>query len=417
MPIKKGLSTLVDISPNFSDQSLENSVYDIKAVDQDDGYQFIKSQFDVDTAIRTNIVLTESQKNDALETLYAAQPHLQIGRYLTDIIRHTKSIINGSILPEDGTFQEIIGSVQSLQSLIPMLYGGTAKDKSRGVNDHLGTLNNIFLTTEDSTAPVFTRLKEIMQLIDKTARTNGTLATGTAAVRYSNTQLVLFLNSVVADSTDFQETLDNRVNQAAGNMASLNTRISDAIPGEVIEKLVGIKDEITDQVSLENSNLVSIRDYIQSLIDVQNYAGMGSDDEMAELLSKVAQSPEWVDYYKNYKDNFASLNPIYTTNSDSEKQAMINTIYTNSGLPDVQDPLDIIAVANKARRDSRIDTAGFDRLTVDEIVTQSCQQLKIPIQNRQIYTQSELLLENMNDEDRRQIARALDLNQSADTLS
>ena len=96
---------------------------------------------------------------------------------------------------------------------------------------------------------------------------------------------------------------------------------------------------------------------------------------------------------------------------------MINTIYTNSGLPDVQDPLDIIAVANKARRDSRIDTAGFDRLTVDEIVTQSCQQLKIPIANREIYTQSELLLENMNDEDRRQISQALDLNQSADTLS
>ncbi len=417
MPIKKGLSSLVNISPNFSNQALENSVYDIKAVDKDDGYLWIKSAFDMDTAIHDNTVLTTTQKNDALETLYNAQPHLQIGRYLNDVIRHTKSIIDGSILPEDGTFQEILSGAQSLQSLIPLLYGGTAKDKSRSINDHIGTLNNIFITTEDSTAPVFTRLKEIMQLIDTTARVNSGLQTGSAAVRYSNSQLVIFLSTIVADSTDFQETLDNRVNQAAGNMANLNTQIGNEIPGEVIEQLVGIKDEITDQVSLENTNIVTLRDYIQSLIDVQNYAGMGSDDEMAKLLSNVAQAPEWVNYYKTYKENFAALNPIYTAKSDSDKESMINDIYTGAGLPDVKDHLDLVAVSEKAKRDSRINTEGFDKLTIQEIITKSCQQLKIPIENKIIYTQSELLLDNMDAEDRNSISRALDLNESVDTLS
>ena len=144
---------------------------------------------------------------------------------------------------------------------------------------------------------------------------------------------------------------------------------------------------------------------------------MGSDEDMAELLSKVAQSPQWVNYYKTYKENFASLNPIYTTNSDADKDTLIDTIYTNSGLPDVQDHLDFIAVANKAKRDSRIDTAGFDRLNVEEIITQSCRQLEISIDKFPIYTQSEMLLDNMNAEDKRRIAQALDLNQSADTLS
>ena len=100
MTIKKGLTSLANSTPNFSNQALENAINEIKAIDKDDGYQFIKSQFDVDTAIHNNTVLTASQKNDALETIYAAQPHLQIGRYLNDIIRHTAKIIDGSIIQE-----------------------------------------------------------------------------------------------------------------------------------------------------------------------------------------------------------------------------------------------------------------------------------------------------------------------------
>ena len=159
MTVNKGLKSIAESSPNFSNQALENAINDIKAVDKDDGHQFILSQFAVDEAIRDNTVLTQTQKNDALETLYNAQPHLQIGRYLTDIIRHTNTILDGSIIPgnpdvvtgEDGqgTFSEILQLVQGLQQTIPAQFGLTAAEQSKDVNDHLGSLNNIFTTTDD----------------------------------------------------------------------------------------------------------------------------------------------------------------------------------------------------------------------------------------------------------------------------
>jgi len=424
MTVNKGLLSIVENTPNFSNQALENAVNDIKAVDQDDGYQFIKSQFDVDTAIRTNIVLTTSQKNDALETLNAAQPHLQIGRILTDVVRHTASIVDATIIPLDdadnptpATFLEILQQVQTVQGLVPELYGVTPADKSRAVNDHLGTLNNIFLTTEDSRAPVFTRLKEIMQRIDTTGRVNSTLATGTAAVRYSNTQLVLFLNSVVEDSTDFQTTLDNRVNQAAGNMAALNTRIGNALQGEVIEDLVAIKDEITDQVSLENANLVSIGTYIETLSNNISFAALAEDENLRILMSRVAQNKQWQTYFEDYNNEKENLNPIYTTNTDSDKSAIIDQVLADSGLPDVTDSTDLDAVAGKAQRDNRVDTANYDRYTAELQIKDACKQLGITTVNRTINALSGTLLRNMNQHDRDEVARQLDSNESADTLS
>ncbi len=423
MTVNKGLLSIVENTPNFSNQALENTVNEIKAVDQDDGYQFIKSQFDVDTAIRTNIVLSTSQKNDALETLNAAQPHLQIGRILTDVVRHTASIVDATIIPLDdadnptpATFLEILQQVQTVQGLVPELYGVPAKDKSRAVNDHLGTLNNIFLTTEDSTAPVFTRLKEIMQLIDTNARTTVALQTATAAVRFSNTQLVTFLNSVVADSTDFQTTLDNRVNTTAGNMANLNTRISQ-IPGDPTTDLVAIKDEITDQISLENSNLVGIGTYIETLSNNTSFVSLAEDDDLRILMSRVAQNKQWQTYFEDYNNEKENLNPIYTTDTDSDKSAIINQVLADSGLPDVTDATDLASVAAKAQRDTRIDTANYDRYTVEQQIIKSCEQLGITTANRTITALSGTLLRNMNQHDRDEIARQLDSNESANTLS
>jgi hypothetical protein len=412
--IKKGLSTLVDISPNFSDQAIENAVDQIKV-------GWVIKSFELDALITANSVLPLSQKNDIKDTINNI-PYLNLGRLLGDLLRHTKSIIDGSILPitdalnpTPGTFEEILGSVQSLQGIIPLMNGGTAKDKSRSVNDHLGSLNNILLESDDgSTLPAMTMLKESVDFIVGFNLSNET------ALETAYDNLKAHINSLTDDSTDIEHRtplltpLSNAVATAHTNFNnSLNTNTFLAKRDQL--QLAEIK--IEKQVSLENANLVTIRDYIKSLIDVQNYAGMGSDDEMAELLSKVAQAPEWVNYYKTYKDNFASLNPIYDTTGTADKKTLVDTIYTNSGLPDVQDPLDIFAVANKAQRDSRIDTAGFDRLNVDEIIIKSCQQLNISIADKEVYTLSELLLENMNDEDRRQISQALDLNQSADTLS
>ena len=424
MTVNKGLASLIDTDPNLSNQAQENAINDIKAVDKDDGYQFIKSQFDVDTAIHNNTVLTASQKNDALATIYAAQPHLQIGRYLNDTIRHTNTILDGSIMPFDPTletktftFIEALQTVDALQTTIPQILGVPASTKSRGVNDHFGLLNNMFTRSEDSTQPVFTRLKELMQLIDTTARTNGTLATGTAAVRYSNTQLVTFLAGVRDDSTDFQTTLDNRVNQSAGNMASLNTRIGDAIQGDIIAELVSIRDKIVTQQTLENSNIVSLRTYIESITNNDALAGLAEDKDMRELLTKVAQNTLWQNYYNDYETNKARLNPVYEISTDSDKSSVIDAVLQSRGLPDVSDYLDFAAVANKTKRDDRIDTKNYDLYSDEQIITKSCEQLGIVTANRSIEDQSNSLLDNMNENDRSVVANELDQNEDVDTLS
>ena len=423
MTVNKGLASLIDTDPNLSNQAQENAINDIKAVDKDDGYQFIKSQFDVDTAIHNNTVLTASQKNDALETLYAAQPHLQIGRYLNDTIRHTNTILDGSIMPFDAsvetktfTFIEALQTVESLQTTIPQILGVPASAKSRDVNDHFGLLNNIFTTSQDSTQPIFTRLKELMQLIDTTSRTTSALNTATAAVRYSNTQLVDFLATIVADSTDFQTTLDNRVNTAAGNMANLNTRISQ-IPGDPNVELISIRDKIVTQQTLENSNIVSLRTYIESITNNDVLAGLAEDKDLRELLTKVAQNTSWQNYYNDYETNKSRLNPLYAISTDSDKSSVIELVLQSRGLPDVSDYLDFAAVANKTKRDDRIDTKNYDLYSDEQIITKSCEQLGITTANRSIEDQSNSLLNNMNENDRNVVANELDQNEDANTLS
>ena len=73
-------------------------------------------------------------------------------------------------------------------------------------------------------------------------------------------------------------------------------------------------------------------------------------------------------------------------------------------------------MANKAKQDSRIDTAGFDLLFTEMIITKSCEQLGLSTRGS-VYNQSELLLSNLNQRDRDLVAEQLDLNESAGTLS
>tara|TARA_B100001115_G_scaffold181598_1_gene176127 strand:+ start:6216 stop:7487 length:1272 start_codon:yes stop_codon:yes gene_type:complete len=423
MTIKKGLRSLAENTPNFSNQSVENAINDIKAVDKDDGHQFILSQFLLDEAIRDNTVLTTSQKNDVLDTLYNAQPHLQIGRYLNDVIRHTNTIIDGSIIPLDdaanptpSTFLEILQNVQTIQGLVPDLLGISAAEQKRSVNDHLGILNGIFLSTTDSTAPVFTRLKEIMQLIDTNSRTTSALNTAVTNAAVANLNLRTFINGVVADSTDFQTTLDNRVNSVVTMFSTLNTRISE-IPGDPTVDLASIREEINVQVALENSNLSGIIDYIDTLTSNISFSTLAEDIEMRELMTKVAGDPNWQSYFREYEQNQNNLNPIYTTESDLDKDSIIEEVLSARGLPDVTDSTNFQAVVNKARRDSRIDTANFDRLSAEEQIIKSCEQLGITTANRTISSLSNSLLKNLNKHDRDTIAKELDLNQSSETHS
>ena len=413
MTVNKGLASLADNQPNFSNQALENAVNTLKV-------GWVTKSFELDSVIASNGVLTTSQKNDLKDDINNVT-HLNLGRTLGDLIRHTSTILDGSIIPGNpdissgpngqGSFIEILGSVQGLQTTIPSLYGIPASDRKRAVNDHLGTLNNIFTTTEDSSAPVFTSLLESINFI-----VTANLATETALeTAYDN--LKNFINSVVADSTDFQETLDN----FATAVATAHTNMNNALPAEPLlthrNNLIAQREKINVQVALENSNITGIRTYMESLSDNLAYTSLAEDVTLRELMSKVAQNKQWQDYFENFENEQENLNPIYTIDTDSDKGTLIDQIYTNSGLPDVLESFDLVAVAEKAQRDSRIDTAGFDTLTESQIITKSCGQVGIVTANRTIYSQSESLLNNMNQHDRDEIARRLDLNESSDTLS
>ena len=410
MTVNKGLLSLVENTPNFSNQALENAVNTLKV-------GWVIKGTELDTDIQNNNVLTTSQKNDLKNDINNIT-HLNLGRTLGDLVRHSASIIDATIIPLDdadnptpSTFLEILQQVQTVQNLIPGLYGVPAKDKARAVNDHLGTLNNIFSTTEDSSAPVFTSLLESINFI---ARAN--LATETALeTAYDN--LKNFINSVVADSTDFQQTLDN----FATAVATAHTNFNNALASEPLlthrNNLTAMREKINTQVALENSNLVNIDTYIETLSNTISFASLAEDDTLRQLMVNVAQDTNWQNYFTNYESEQANINPIYTAGTDSDKSAIIDQVLADSGLPDVIDFLNLEAVADKSERDDRIDTKGYDSLTTEQRITKSCEQLGLTTANNSIYDQSERLLNNMNQHDRDEIAKQLDLNESASTLS
>ena len=417
MAINKGLTSLVNASPNFSNQALENAINDIKSVDKDDGYSWIKSSIDADTAIEDNTVLTASQKNDLKDTINN-QSHLNIGRYLGDLIRHTSTILDGSIVPlEDpdndvgANFLELLQSVQGLQSTIPNLYGVSAEDKKRGVDDHFGILRGKLLETDDSSLPVMTTLKESITFINN-ANLVAETALGTA---YDN--LKNFINSVVADSTDFQQTLDT----FATAVATAHTNFNNALVSEPYltkrTQLTTDRDEINTQVALENSNLTNIRTYITSLTEYFGYTNLAQDTKLSSLITKISNNADWRDYFENYNTRQNNSDPIYTIDADSDKESVINQVLIARGLPEVVDYMDLESVANKAKKDSRIDTKEFDLKTTEQIITKSCEQLNIVVSIRSIYNQSRELLDNMNKFDRQLIANELDLNESSNTIS
>lgn len=410
MTVAKGLKSLAESSPNFSNQALENAVDTLKV-----GWVIKSSQLDTD--IQNNTVLTTSQKNDLKDDINNLT-HINIGRTLGDLIRHSASIIDGTIIPLDdasnptpSTFLEILQNVQTIQGLVPEVQGVPASEASRDVNDHLGTLNNIFVTTEDSTAPVFTSLLESINFI-----VTANLATETA-LETAYDDLRNFINGVVGDSTDFQQTLDT----FATAVATAHTNFNNALAAEPLlthkNNLIAMREKINVQVALENSNLTGILTYVDTLSSNLSYSALAEDSELRKLMANVAQNTNWQTYFNDYETNQANLNPVYTTDTDSDKSAIIDQVLSDSGLPDVTDATDLAAVAAKAQRDSRIDTANYDRFTVEQQITKSCEQLGITTANRTITSLSNTLLNNMNQHDRDEIAKQLDLNESSATLS
>ena len=409
MTINKGLLSIVENEPNFSNQALENSVATLKL-------GWVAKSSTLDSLIVTNPILTASQKSDLKDDIDNI-PHLNIGRVLGDLVRHSATILDATIIPvgtnetQTETFLSILQNVQTVQGIIPDLFGVPASDKSRSVNDHLGTLNNMFTTTEDSTEPVFTTMLKSIQFI-----VDADLATETA-LETAYTNLINFINSVDADSTDNQNTLNN----LATALATAHTNLNNALASQPLlthrNRLIEMWEKINVQITLENSNLVGLETFIETLSNNINFASLADDDDLRRLMTVVAQNKNWQTYFENYADEKENLNPIYTTDTDSDKSSIIDQVLADSGLPDVTDATDFEAVAGKARRDTRIDTAGYDRLTAIQQIVDACKQLLITTQFRNESSLSASLLRNMNQHDRDVIAGQLDANESANTLS
>ena len=123
MPINKGLKALAESDPDFSNQGLENAINNLKI-------GFAEKSITLDTAIQDNAHLTDSQKTDLKLTINNVA-HLNIGRVLGDMRRHTNTVLDGSIIPitsttEARSFLDLLQEVQSVQSSVADLFGVTA---------------------------------------------------------------------------------------------------------------------------------------------------------------------------------------------------------------------------------------------------------------------------------------------------
>ena len=386
----KNLLSLAESDPNFSNQALENAINNLKI-------GWVTKSITLDDTITSNAVLTNSQKTDLKATINN-HAHINLGRQLNDMLKHTNTVLDGSIIPatsiaEQRTFLDLLQNVQSVQGLVIDLFGVDATDKNRGVNDHFGTLNNLFLETEDSSKPVFTQLQEVIDFI-----TRANLAADTA-YQNSLTDLTNFINSTVADSTDFQQTLDAFATSVASSATSFNNALGSEPYLTERTKLISDTNKINTQVTLEINNLKSIESYATDLTNNIAFTSLAEDTNLRNLIARVAQNPNWVKYFSEYEDSETALNPIFDTDTDSDKSSVIEQALITKGLPDVLDHTDILAVAKKAKLDDRINTAGFELLTAEQVIEKSCQQLGISLFG-DVFNRSKRLLNNLNQRDR-----------------
>ena len=72
MAVNKGLKSIAESTPEFSNQGLENAISDLKI-------GWVAKSIELDTAITDSTVLTASQKNDLKDAIDNV-PHINAGR-------------------------------------------------------------------------------------------------------------------------------------------------------------------------------------------------------------------------------------------------------------------------------------------------------------------------------------------------
>ena len=171
-----------------------------------------------------------------------------------------------------------------------------------------------------------------------------------------------------------------------------------------------------NQIISETNNLGSIRTYTRSLSNIISYQSLASNSTINDLIVKSSTNTKWKDYFENYSERFYQINPLFDTlNSEDEK---IDDVLALRGLPDVTQYLDLDSVAQKALRDDRIKTRlGDSGKTSEDIIKESCVLLGINITGKSSYSQSSLLLKNLNDHDREIVRQELNSHMDVNTNS
>jgi hypothetical protein len=407
MAINQGLKSLAESQPNFSNQAVENAVNSLKI-------GWVTKSYELDTTISNNTVLTTSQKTDLKSTINNIA-YLNAGRYLGDLVRHTASIIDGSIVsveadvdnPTPATFLEIVQQVLTIKNIIPELYGVSASVKGKSINDHLGTLNGKFID------------KEFKTLLHSITFINNASLSQDTDYQTAIDNLKNFVANTRDDSTDFQQTLDTFASAVASAAVSFDNVLKTAPYDVKRTQMIADRDVITTQINLENSNLVNIRSYVDSLTDISAWLSLAGDEDIRPFLINVTQNSNWKNYFENYTLYASRDNPIYNnTQSDSSNVEIINSVLRMKGLPDVTDYVDLDSVARKALRDVRLQSKlGNSGKTTEQIIKEACELLSISIDYKDVYAQSKSLLSNMNENDREIVKQELDLHNEVNTLS
>jgi len=402
--VKQGLRALANTSANFSNQGVQDAIATANI-------GFVTKTKTLQYLVDINSTLTDVQKTTIRASLNV-QPYLNAGRYLQDLNNHTADMLQGLLGEADtdstssGTFLEQLGIVDGIQGSYLYLYGEEASIANRGVNDHFGSLRGILddelLSIKQSVATI----------------TSASLATDTA-FQNATQALIDFVNALGDSSTLDVSTLNSLLSVYESAANNFNTILTGAAYSSQRANLIAARTAVNSQLSLEATNLGSVRSYSVILTRYMAYKGLAENDTIRDIIAKTAQSTAWKDYYENYNDRFAQLNVKYeNTAGDSENETIINNELRLRGLPDVTDYTNLTAVADKASRDTRlIGTVSFPGRGTADVIKKSCEQLGINITGRDVYGQSQSLLKNMNDFDRETVRLELQNHQRANTLS
>ena len=412
MAVNKGLKTLSESSPNFSNAA---TLAKIQSLVEDSTTNFASKTSYLTAQIAQNDVLTVTNKNSIIASL-ETQSYINIGMSLENLNQHTQILLSGeygeaedSDVEDPPTFIDHLNMVVDFESTIPSVFGVTADSLNKGINGHFGTLAG-------STDALLDRMKEDVDFI-----TTQSLAQDTAyqnAVQALSDYIETLYDSTAFNAGTFSGLLTDIENAAANFDAVLST----GIYAERKARLSADKLALTAQISLEQNNISTIVTYSNTLVDTTNYSSLARDTNANALLVRTSQNPNWRGYFENYATNLSYDNPLYDAFEDSATQALIDSVLTTRGLPDVTDYVDLEAVAGKAIRDNRLSSqlayAGFITETVaKDIIKKACQLLGLTVDNRDSYAQSKSLLENMTQYDRDTVQNELNSYNDVNTLS